>query len=181
VNEEEFLAAMKQPLRGLARRLTSDAQRHEELCQEGWIAVWKAWKKKPDATFSFYYQAADWRMRGILTGLRALEGQPARSAAHPPEQLVSELPEYASLEDEFTRVVEEIDRLYHEGALVREALSVLTPRQLEFVTLRYFEERTLPEIRERLGYPPGDKKVLNIWHDRNGARDRLREQLGGQK
>jgi DNA-directed RNA polymerase specialized sigma24 family protein len=70
--------------------------------------------------------------------------------------------------EKLTAVEFDVTLAYHEGEIA-EAIGDLTPRQQEFVRLRFWEGLSFPELTEYFGYEPNGLLA--------SARKKLRERL----
>lgn len=149
----------------------------DDLAQEGMIAMWKAEKEwDPDRCplESWLYTAARFRMRRVLQDSMTRKGgrgeQPVWSPRYvpiPPEVFLS-----SGVDSPVWMDLGAIELAYHHGELY-EALNALTPRQREYVYLRFWLRATGVEMRAHFGYDPGA-----LWtSSRNGARGKLQTAL----
>lgn len=145
-------------LRLKAMDLTPDRHLQQDLMQLGRIAIWKAvdtFDESKGALPSWVQLKA----RGaMLDSFRKQIDLPLESEAEEWDKLRTEL--HAS------------DLAAHQRE-IRAAIDTLSPRQQEYVHLRFFEDYREAELREHFGYDPG-----GLWRSpKNGARNKLRDQL----
>ena len=136
VNERELLASYRPWLRAVAATMTTP-DRSEEWAQEGWIALWKAWKSWPgDGDLDVWCKsAARRRMLSMLRDSRAAKR----------DLRVTQLTGDLSAVIEPSRRVDAAALAYHADEIA-EALDRLTPRQRQYVVLRFWNEWTRTEL-----------------------------------
>lgn len=162
---------------------------HEDLVQEGRIAMWKAlatYDPSKGALPSWVTKAASMRMkdfvrRGTPTGKPETRG--SKEVEHGPS--IDAMVEEGGAEGLFAAVdtLEGVEVSYHHGEIL-EALNSLSPKQREYVYLRFWggldpsagvtkEMKVVmdqfPVLRQRWLWQGSSKQV--------GAKDRLREAL----
>lgn len=126
-------------LHAVANRMMSGATEadHQDLVQEGRVAMWRAlstYDETKGALPSWLTKAAEMRMSDIARG----HGQPF---GHEAVRGVREVEMGPSLDAEPEQVVEAllgyVEAAYHDGE-VMQAIRELTPRQQEYVFLRFW-------------------------------------------
>jgi len=136
VNERELLETFRPWLRKVASTMTSP-DRVEDMAQEGWIALWKAWKVMPDgANLDYWCKAAARRkMLNVLRDSRAALRDIRVTA------LFADLGQVM----EPSTSMAAVELAYHAGE-ISAALDTLTTRQREYVVLRFWNEWTRTEL-----------------------------------
>lgn len=138
----------------------------EDLAQEGWIAMWKAHQKfdpsKGQGDLTMWLKAnARWRMKTVLSRTRS---DLAVDWDQADDDGIWQL--------EAGDVVDDIMSAYHDGE-IQAAIDALTPRQREYVMLRFYLGYQHPELEGHFGYNPG-----GLWSSKkNGARLKLADAL----
>lgn len=133
----------------------------EDLAQEGCIAMWKAHQRfNGHGDLTMWLKAnARWRMKTAIKGK-------TDEQAH--DWSVNELEVLLGAEESLAG----IEVAYHEGEIMQ-AINNLTPKQREYVLLRFYAGFQTPQLTEHFGYDPGA-----LWTSkRNGARMKLARQL----
>lgn len=147
-------------------RIADSAVDHDDLVQEGRIAMWQALAS---------YDPAKGPLPAWLTlkahgrMLTVLRPAPTRRAAT--VELTDDTLDQAWVDD--PDLLHDITAAYHAGRIAQ-ALDTLTPRQRQYVQLRFWQGMSDARMRPVFGYDPGA-----LWRSRkNGARDKLARQLG---
>jgi RNA polymerase sigma-70 factor (sigma-E family) len=126
---------------GLARLLVDDLEQAEDLVQEAYLSLYRAWPRLRDPQAAVpYLQAA------VVNGGRSVQRRRYTRLLHP----VLPLPD-APAADELAELHGERDRVL---ALVRR----LPPRQRQVLVLRYYLDQDEREIAEVLGISRGSVK-----------------------
>lgn len=144
MNERELLAEYRPWLRKVAVGMTSP-QQAEDLAQEGWIALWRALRAHDASKSPQDYWLKTQAHRRMLTVVR--NWGTTTNAQHVAigdtagiwEQLQTELPE--------------LENAYHHGQICA-ALAALTPREREYVQLRFWGDLRGAELKAHFGYQP---------------------------
>ncbi|MGW3400768.1 sigma-70 family RNA polymerase sigma factor [Streptomyces zhihengii] len=162
---------------------------HDDLVQEGRIAMWQA-VEKYDASLgalpAWLTQRATYRMKDVLARRGKWTGSPSRRQGRhavedvPTTSLDALLdPTLEGRGDETAGgVVADISdqamAAYHRAEIAA-ALSVLTEPQRRYVLLRFWGDAAGPELKAAFGYDP-----KGLWKQARGraARDRLADALG---
>lgn len=158
--ERSLLEAYRPWLRKVASGMTAPGM-VEDLAQEGWIALWQAyrsldtdkapadwWLKKKAHGKMLTLVGRDWQ-----TGKARAAGIPAGQPGH--EDVADGQP-VPSVWDELLPAADLIDGAdwaYHHGDIAA-ALDRLTPREREYVVLRFWHGYQLPEMKRHFGYDP---------------------------
>lgn len=166
--EEGLLRAYRPWLRKVASGMTSGPV-VEDLAQEGWIALWQAyrsldtakapadwWLKKKAHGRMLTLVTRDWRTQKAQTW-----GIPAGQARSSTDEEMATLG--PSVWDELLVELPDVEMAYHAGEIAA-ALDRLTPRQREYVMLRFWHGYRLPEMRAHFGYEPSA-----LWRDAKKA------------
>jgi DNA-directed RNA polymerase specialized sigma24 family protein len=155
----------------------------EDVAQEGRIAMWKAAEKYDPSKgpLDMWLKAhARWRMKSVR-GNRSWTGNDARPTLGGRESVVRSVAYLSDLltdDNGIVGMLEAADLLsgiewaYHHGEIAV-AMAELTPRQREYVFLRFWVGYQLPQMRDYFGYDP-----QGLWSSpKNGAKTRLRARL----
>lgn len=127
-------------LHAVANRLLKDASEadHQDLVQEGRVAMWRALHTHDEslgALPSWLVRAAEMRMKDVAWG----KGQPFGRAATRGSR---EVDTGGSLDELDEQQVEAllgfVEEAIHDGEILRVMREVLTPRQQEYVFLRFW-------------------------------------------
>lgn len=157
---------------------------HDDLVQEGRIAMWRALEKADEglgALPEWLTSHASWRMKDIVAK-RGWLGMPPRRHGRTPLDAVQ--PEELYLSDLLgdtegvvrmlaaAELPSAVELAYHQREIVA-ALRDLTPRQRQYVVMRFWYDYGLPVMREVFGYDPS-----GLWSSpKNGAKKKLRHRL----
>jgi len=174
-NAELILPQFKNWLFFMARELTDDLSIHNDLAQEGYIAMWKALKTYDPAKGalpSWITMAARLRMKDVLrrdtwTGTIGVRGHVREKPAmamdtNDPDMNI----------DQYLEASENLEWVlirYHEGEILR-ALNELTPEQRNYVIRRFWYGQTNKDIKAVESYSPESAWVT--------SRKRLQDILG---
>jgi RNA polymerase sigma factor (sigma-70 family) len=161
VSEAELLAAYRPWLRTVARRMMPPGGERniEDLAQEGWVAMWKALSTHDGSAPLDYFlkYVAQRRMVSVLEKWRNADqgrrqgwsGQvDLQIAGHP-----TLIEDHTAIWNMLTVDLPEVEAAYHHGEILA-ALAELTPRQREYVLLRFWGGYNQPDIAEHFGYVP---------------------------
>jgi RNA polymerase sigma factor (sigma-70 family) len=169
--QQELLLSWRPWLRKVAQRMTvrltrsGHGDRSEDLAQEGWIALWQATKTydgRDGVPFDYWLQrCAHDRMRVVLRlwMAKCRDVNITELGGNPWEQISN----WSELSSENAWVslltnLGDVEFAYHHGEIAQ-AMACLTPRQREYVYLRYCRGYTSPELTAHFGYPP---KTLGV-------------------
>ena len=145
-----FVVSRQRRLQRMAWLLTGDWQSAEDLVQDALAKAWRHWRRVCAAEDIDAYVCRT-IVNTFISGRRRL-WRHEHPTADPPEDRTAE-PSAAVV----TQIV------------VTEALTNLSRRQRTVVVLRYFEDLSIPDIAQRLGWPIGTVKSTT-----SKALDRLR-------
>lgn len=163
----EELIAQKEPLLQIMVSERASPSTRDDALQEARIAVWEVATARPDAPPAYVHAAARMRIteyltRGKATGAPSMRGRQRVDVA-------------ASLDDpdvhtllEAVEVLDVVVNAYVEG-VVAQALDTLTPQQLRYVRLRFWEGADAARLKEEFGYDPN-----GLW---KGAKPKLQRAL----
>lgn len=155
---------------------------HEDLVQEGRIAMWKALENHdPDkgALPSWLTVHAQYRMKEVVTR-KTWTGMPPRlhGSQSLDHRIVSSLDQLLEDADGVENMLEAADLMdaaiwaYHQGE-VAAALDALTPAQRKYVIARFWMGMQNTDLKIVFGYEPHA-----LWTSKkNGARMKLRDRL----
>ena len=146
--EKQALERWRPYVHALARELLFENESAflEDLAQEGWIAIWK--ELRNNRTPEYLKQCARHRMWGVLRDVRAKKRDHRRSM---PVGSSKEIDIIGAL----TVDLGDVEIAYHQGELV-EAINRLTPRQRDYVILRFWCGYSYPQLTEYFGYDPSE-------------------------
>lgn len=163
--------------------------RHDDLVQEGRIAMWQAHSRHdPDKgpLPSWLTQHATWHMKEVLARRGKWTGSPARRDGRHEVQDVPEVSLDALMTpaddgrpaDEAAGgvspdIADAAMQAYHRGEIVR-ALEGLSAKQRRYVLLRFWADAAGPELRAAFGYDP---KALWSRPNSPAARQKLASSL----
>lgn len=139
--EREFLLAWRPLLRSMASRMTT-RDHVDELSQEGWIAVWRASRIRADEPWCM--TAAKNRMIDVLR-----ERHQLTRGFDKTDLVGDDLTELCGAATELSG----IELAYHRGEILA-ALDRLSPREREYVELRFWGGWVKAELVEHFGYLP---------------------------
>lgn len=168
--------------------LPSTDHRHDDLVQEGRIAMWQAHSKhdpKKGALPAWLTQHATWRMRDVLARRGKWTGSPARRDGRHAVEDAPTVSLNALLEPDGDRLGDEraggvvpdiadaAMGAYHRQQIV-DALEDLTEGQRRYVLLRFWGDVVGRELRDAFGYDP-----KGLWSSPKSpaARERLAQSL----
>lgn len=165
---------------------------HEDLVQEGRIAMWRAletYEAAQGALASWITKAARMKMKDIAHGTGQETGKAPMRGSRPADE--SPLANHLTEEGEPTDVsavflaidaMNEVEVAYHHGEIAQ-AISSLSPRQQEYVLLRFWggldPASRSPGVRTLMNEYPVIKQRW-LWsgtQSQAGAKARLAEQL----
>lgn len=148
MDEQELLRSYRPWLRAVAPCMCGGGLRgrDEELAAEGWVAMWLAYRShdpdKAPADFWLKHKALD-RMRTVVRDWTAQQRDP------------NKLTLMADIEDMWDVEAKafDLDWAYHHGEVLQ-ALNALTPREREYVYVRFWLGWQKPELISHFGYEP---------------------------
>lgn len=158
ISEHELLASYRPWLRTTARRALNGRPGSEDLAQEMWIAMWRALADQTVAPQDF------WLKRQALLRMKTCLRDWHDPMKHRQHVFTHDVTEVADLPAELGTV----ELAYHHGE-IHAALDRLSPREREYVALRFWGGLNYPELAEHFGYRP-----TNLWRT---ARPKLAEAL----
>lgn len=124
-------------LHAVANSIT-DQVRHDDIVQEGRVAMWRALETYDPAKGSlpsWLTTAAEQRMKDVAWG----KGQPFGHEAVRGSRQVEEGPSLDGLEEQIVEsLLGHVEEAYHDGEILRIIRSELTPKQQEYVFLRFW-------------------------------------------
>lgn len=151
MNEQELLLAYRPWLRAVSRAMLSEAMRRhaEDVAAEGWIAIWRelyrvGWK----ADEPWLKTVARNRMRDVVKAMLA-SNRDERQTLY-----ADDLTELWEGEETLGAV----ELAYHRGQIAQ-ALDQLTPKQREYVYLRFFCGWQKTELNEHFAMASAN----NLW------------------
>lgn len=162
--ERELLTRYRPWLRRVAAGMTIPDQ-VEDLAQEGWVALWRAlrswnrrdpldyWVKRKATERMLTLVQRDWQTRKALLDVPA--GHPAHAEVDP-------------VWDQLRVALPDIEGAYHHGE-IHQAIAALTPREKEYVYLRFWGDYRKPDMIGHFGYEPS-----GVWRS---ARRKLADTL----
>jgi RNA polymerase sigma factor (sigma-70 family) len=137
VTDPSIIADFDKWLHAVANRLTDEAH-HDDLVQEGRVAMWRAlqtYDESLGALPSWLVRAAEMRMKDVAWG----RGQPF---GHEAVRGVREVDMGPSVDELSEQQVEAlmgfVEEAFHDGEVLRVIRERLTPRQQEYVFLRFW-------------------------------------------
>jgi len=155
VNEAELLLGYRPWLRAVASRLTGP-DKAEDLAQEGWIAMWRAvGKHDPELAPLDYWlkNAAQSRMFSVLRNYAAKKNTSVIAAGHPVSNSTDSVTERDELWDALSVDLPAVELAYHHGEIAA-ALTALSPKEREYVELRFWHGFQKRELIAHFGYEP---------------------------
>lgn len=169
--ERELLLSWRPWLRKVARGMTERLTQHghgdrsEDLAQEGWIALWQATRTydgRGGVSFDYWLRrCAHDRMRVVLRlWMARCRDVNVTELGGDPWERVNNWSELASDNAWVSLLTNlgDVEFAYHHGEIAQ-AMASLTPRQREYVYLRFHLGYTTPELTAHFGYPP---KTLGV-------------------
>lgn len=124
-------------LHAVANSITTPAL-HDDIVQEGRVAMWRAletFDASKGALASWLTHAAEMRMKDVAWG----KGQPL---GHEPMRGSRPVEEGPSLDDQPEEIVQallgHVEEAYHDGEIMKIIRESLTPKQQEYVFLRFW-------------------------------------------
>jgi RNA polymerase sigma factor (sigma-70 family) len=167
--ERELLLRYRPRLRRMAASMTLQfPDRADDLAQEAWIALWLATRTydgRDGVTLDYWLiRNAHDRMRVMIRHWTAqcrdarrteLAGDPREKIEAYSDDHTSEFTGTASdtVWVELTTDLVGIENAYHYGEIAQ-AMAELTPRQREYIYLRYCRGFNTAELTSHFGYPP---------------------------
>lgn len=143
MDEHALLKEYRPWLLKVAAGMTSP-DRVDDLAQEGYIALWKAIKTWDGKTPLDYW--AKFKARGRMIEMVTVRWKTAKEAQYVPAD-----------DDWFAQALtvslDGIELAYHEGEILQ-ALNQLTPREREYVYLRFWRGLQKPQLVGHFGYEP---------------------------
>jgi RNA polymerase sigma factor (sigma-70 family) len=158
VDERALLEQYRPWLTKVAHGMASP-DRATELVQEGWIELWKAtktWDGKSPLDWWLKYKA-----RGRMVLMVTVRWKAAKEAQYVPA-------DDDWFEQALTVSLDGIELAYHHGE-IQHALNQLTPREREYVYLRFWRGWQKPQLIGFFGYEPN-----GLWRT---ARTKLKASL----
>lgn len=152
MRQEILLARYRPWILTVARDLNGGpGWRVQDLAQEGWIEMWvrlstDTWNKRFPLDLALKNHARD-RMKTVLRNWRAMK----TSIAEPQNMSFGDSPMDELL---MTETLGEAEWAYHHGEIHRAICELLTPREREYVYLRFWCGYQLPQMRAHFGYNP---------------------------
>lgn len=172
----------------VAKSISFDTHRHDDLVQEGRIAMWRAMATHDPtrgALASWLTTAAETRMRDVAYGKVQPTGHEAMRGSRPAEVITSidaVEPDVAERLFGLVDALGEIEIAYHHGE-IQAALSTLSPSQREYVFLRFWggldPSSRVPEMKALVDDFPVLRKRF-LWSGSSkqvGAKQRLADAL----
>jgi DNA-directed RNA polymerase specialized sigma24 family protein len=164
-------------LQKVAVGLIADPDLQQDLAQEGWIAMWRAFHDFDDtrgALPAWLTSKALWRMRDCARD-KAWLGRPPR---HQGRVRVLDAVEYPASDTPIWDVLQAADLFdglelaYHRGEILA-AIARLPTAQRWYVYLRFWRGYQHPQLVDTFGYDPHA-----LWSNpRHGAKIKLRQAL----
>jgi RNA polymerase sigma factor (sigma-70 family) len=178
VDCDQVLGQYRGWLRAVAAGLLTDVELRQDLCQEGWIAMWRALSTFDPAkgALSAWLTYRAYRRMLDCARDRAWLGRPARHQGRTAVRAVTELPAASDAEIwerlTTTDALDGVILAYHRGAIL-DAVNRLSPAQRRYVYARFWQGMGTAELTAEFGYDPHA-----LWSSpRNGARGKLRRDL----
>lgn len=142
--ERDLLEWYKPWLRTVAARMCrSKPSRVDDLVQEGWIAIWRATKTWDSRS------PLDWWLKRKAVGVMLDKIRNEESKKNTLFNYVPDINDVVTV----AFVLDNVELAYHHGEIMR-ALNTLTPRQREYVVMRFWGGQGYPDLCEHFGYPP---------------------------
>lgn len=161
---EELLKSYRPWLRKVASGMVTGPA-VEDLAQEGWIALWRAWlvwRKEGEGGAPL-----DWWLKkkahGRMLTLVTRDWQTQKAQAWGIPAGAATVTDEPSVWDELLVDLPEVELAYHHGEIA-EALDELTARQREYVVLRFWHGYRGAEMKQHFGYEPSA-----LWRDAKKA------------
>ena len=152
MDQRALLQSYRPWLRVVAANMTTP-DKAEECAQEGWIAMWRAYVTYDGRSPLDYWlkHVAKNRMLSVLRNHAATKNTVQQPAGLPYADHY--LDGVDSVWDALQVELPEIELAYHRGEIYA-ALNRLTPREREYVLLRFWHGYRAPQMRAHFGYPP---------------------------
>lgn len=155
-DRQALLESQRAWLYVVARNLSKQQpERIEDLCQEGWVAAWRAmstYDAERGASLRWYMRKkAKLRMLEVIMGNEAWLGREQRTRGTGKQQDAAIDPMEGEYLDAMS-VGDNIDALllaYHEGE-IQAALERLTPKQREYVYRRFWLNEGVNDIKRAM-------------------------------
>jgi DNA-directed RNA polymerase specialized sigma24 family protein len=141
-------------LANIARNLTSDYAKQEDLIQEGRIEVWTVSQKKPGMPRAYYGKAAKYRMLEILFGKRRPVGAETSKGRHHhditdlhPASLDADRDNGETLADLAYRddQMEGVELAYHHNEIIA-AILKLPEKERRYIYDRFWKGKAAQEL-----------------------------------
>lgn len=142
-------------LKTIAQRVCSNPSLHDDLIQEGRIAIWQLSEKMPDKPRGFYGTVAKRRMLDLLTGNKRLTGSLSRNGRDVADKYLMESldapvdKDGTTLYDVLTGQPEPKENSLSQQETILDidsAISKLTPEQREYVINRFWAGKAVQEL-----------------------------------
>lgn len=148
MNEHDLLNSYRPWLRVVAARMTTP-DKSEDLAAEGWVAMWRAYGSYDGRAPLDYWlkHVAQQRMISVRRNYAAVKNTMHQLSGLPHAD------DEVSVWDGLRVELPEIEVAYHQGEIYA-ALNALTPREREYVLLRFWHGYRAPQMREHFGYAP---------------------------
>jgi RNA polymerase sigma factor (sigma-70 family) len=173
---EEAIETYQSMIVSLSKFLTTNEQLQQDLQQEARIALWRFFPQFDRARGAFPSWAR-LKVKGAM--LTYLRNQSRKNRSAKPTDVATALSKGATTEREFldlhTLLIEDRPNLIGSAHSkdIRNAIRNLSPRQQEYVYLRFFLDYGQPDLNRYFGYEPG-----GLWRNqRSGAKVKLRQSL----
>lgn len=147
--ERKLLEKYRSWLRVVAADLLRGRPPHliDDLASEGWIAIWKAMHENRNVDKK---APLDWwlKRQAKLRMTRMIRDwfEPMKQRQH---TWVEDVTDYVDL----PALLPDIEIAYHRGEIYQ-ALNILSPREREYVVMRYLLAQTPAELTAHFGYEP---------------------------
>lgn len=165
-----------------AYQLNSVQECHDDLVQEGRIAMWQAYEKHDPSKGALSYwltQHATWRMKDLMARGGSWRGLPRRTdGAGKVKDNVPQVTGADSSKDwgvlvQYDPILDRKAEIAYHRPEIAKAIASLTDSQKKYVAMRFGEEMKGAELKEAFGYDPSA-----LWNSKkNGAKYKLREKL----
>ena len=137
-DQRKILESQRDWLTKLSRFMTRDSSLQNDLAQEGWIEMWKSLKSYDPEKGASLLGWLHFKAKGkMLSHFRS-------SPREVPTE--SEVLDSSGLETQ-------VEMAYHSGE-IHKAIEHLTPREQEYIRLRYWAGYNLGDLTRHFGYEP---------------------------